>query len=55
MFLLVSFAGLIEVQYTRNHLDGYARQGVIVGGLCVTLAAVTLRVLGGNLHQLAEA
>jgi NAD(P)H-quinone oxidoreductase subunit 5 len=55
MFLLVSFVGAIVVQYSRNYLDGDARQGAFIGGLCQTLAAVILLVLAGNLFQLAAA
>ncbi|MEO8366499.1 MAG: NADH-quinone oxidoreductase subunit L [Pseudoxanthomonas sp.] len=55
MFLLVSFVGLVVVQYSRNYLDGDARQGAFIGGLCLTLAAVLLLVLAGNLYQLAAA
>ena len=55
MFALVSFVGLIAVQYSRNYLDGDVQQGVFVGGLCLALAAVMLLVLAGNLYQLAAA
>lgn len=52
MFLLVSFIGVIVVRFSGNYLDGDGRQGAFVGGLCLTLAAVTLMVLAGNLAQL---
>ncbi len=52
MFLLVAFLGLIVIQYSRNYLDGDHRQGAFLGGLCLTLAAVFLLVLAGNLFQL---
>lgn len=55
MFLLVAFVGAIVVQYSRNYLDGDARQGAFIGGLCLTLAAVLLLVLAGNLFQLVMA
>lgn len=55
MFLLVSFVGLVVVQFSRNYLDGDPRQGAFVGGLCLTLAAVTLLVLAGNLVHLVLA
>ncbi len=55
MFLLVAFVGAIVVQYSRNYLDGDARQGAFVGGLCLTISAVLLLVLAGNLFQLAGA
>jgi NAD(P)H-quinone oxidoreductase subunit 5 len=52
MFLLVSFVGAIVVRYSGTYLDGDARQGVFMGRLCLTLAAVVLLVLAGNLFQL---
>lgn len=52
MFLLVAFIGVIVVAFSRNYLDGDLRQGAFVGGLCVTLAAVILLVIAGNLVQL---
>ncbi|MDI1254103.1 proton-conducting transporter membrane subunit [Thermomonas sp.] len=55
MFLLVAFVGTIVVQYSRNYLDGDARQGAFIGGLCLTISAVLLLVLAGNLFQLAAA
>jgi len=51
LFLLVSAVGALVVQFSRNYLDGDERQGVFVGGLCLTLAAVMLLVLAGNLVQ----
>ncbi|MEO7050113.1 MAG: NADH-quinone oxidoreductase subunit L [Rhodanobacter sp.] len=55
MFLLVAFVGVIVVQYSRNYMDGDARQGAFMAGLCLTLAAVMLVVLAGNLPQLVVA
>jgi NAD(P)H-quinone oxidoreductase subunit 5 len=55
MFLLVAFVGVIVVQYSRNYMDGDARQGAFMSGLCLTLAAVMLLVLAGNLVQLVAA
>lgn len=55
MFLLVAFVGVIVVQYSRNYLDGDPRQGAFMSGLCLTLAAVMLLVLAGNLTQLVAA
>lgn len=52
MFLLVSFIAVVVVRFSGNYLDGDNRQGSFVGGLCLTLAAVTLLVLAGNLVQL---
>ncbi len=55
MFLMVSVIGAVVVAFSRNYLDGDARQGRFVGGLCLTLAAVMLLVLSGNLVQLVGA
>ncbi|MCR9257736.1 MAG: oxidoreductase [Alphaproteobacteria bacterium] len=55
MFLLVSFVGAIVVQFSRSYLDGDPRQGLFLGRLCATLAAVTLLVLSGNVIQLVLA
>jgi NAD(P)H-quinone oxidoreductase subunit 5 len=55
MFVLVAFVGVIVVQYSRNYMDGDARQGAFMGGLCMALAAVMLVVLAGNLTQLVLA
>ena len=55
MFLLVAFIGWTVVRYTRTYLDGESRQGYFIGWLCLTLAAVLLLVLAGNLVQLVLA
>ncbi|MEO1089643.1 MAG: NADH-quinone oxidoreductase subunit L [Pseudomonadota bacterium] len=55
MFGLVAFVGAIVVQFSRNYLDGDDRHGTFVGGLCLTLAAVLLLVLAGNLYHLVAA
>ncbi|MFP4361345.1 MAG: NADH-quinone oxidoreductase subunit L [Alphaproteobacteria bacterium] len=55
MFVLVAFVGAIVVQFSRNYMDGDDRQGAFMGGLCLTLAAVTLLVLSGNLYHLVAA
>lgn len=52
MLLLVAFTGLIVLQYSRQYLDGDARQSEFMGGLCLTLAAASLLVVAGNLLQL---
>ena len=54
-FLLVAGIGAVVVQFSRNYLDGDARQGAFLGGLCLTLAAVMLLVLAGNLVLLVLA
>ena len=51
LFTLVAFVGVIVVQFSRNYMDGDDRQGAFIGGLCLTLAAVMLLVLSGNLFQ----
>jgi NAD(P)H-quinone oxidoreductase subunit 5 len=55
MFGLVAFIGLIVVVYSRNYLDGDARHLRFVRWLCLTLAAVLLVILSGNLVQFALA
>lgn len=55
MLLLVSFIGWVVVRYTKTYLDGEARQGAFTGWLCLTLAAVMVLVLSGNLVQLVLA
>jgi len=55
MVLLVSFVGWVVVRYSRTYLDGEARQGAFMGWLCLTLAAVLLLVMSGNLFQLVLA
>ena len=55
MFLLVAFIGWVVVRYAVTYLRGEARQGVFIGWLCMTLAAVLLLVLSGNLFQLVAA
>lgn len=52
MVLLVSFIGWVVLRYSRNYMDGDARQGQFMGGLSLTLGAVTLLVLSGNIVQL---
>jgi len=55
MFALVAFVGAIVVEYSRNYMDGDARQGAFTGRLCLTLGCVTLLVLSGNLAMLVLA
>ncbi|MFW5679211.1 MAG: proton-conducting transporter membrane subunit [Pseudomonadota bacterium] len=50
MLALVTFVGVIVVRFSRNYLDGDDRQGAFMGGLCLTLAAVSLLILSGNLY-----
>lgn len=55
LFALVSLVGAVVVGFSRNYLDGDPRQGAFIGGLCLTLAAVGLLVLSGNLVVLVVA
>lgn len=55
MSLLVALLGLVVLRFSTTYLDGEARQGRFLGRLAVTLAAVLLLVLAGNLVQLAAA
>jgi NAD(P)H-quinone oxidoreductase subunit 5 len=55
MFLLVTFLGTLLIQFSRNYLDGDPRQQLFFGRLYLTIAAVLLMVLSGNLWQLALA
>ncbi len=50
---LVSFVGLIVILYSRNYLDGDPGQGRFTRWLCLTLAAVLLLIVSGNLFQFA--
>jgi len=53
MFWLVAVVGAVIVRFSRHYLAGDARHGLFVGRLCLTLAAVLMLVLAGNLAQLA--
>jgi len=55
MAVLVGFVGWVVLRYARNYLDGDARQGAFTGGLALTLGAVLLLVLSGNVVQLVLA
>lgn len=55
MLLLVSFIGWVVLRYTATYLDGEPRQGAFTGWLSLTLAAVLVLVLSGNLVQLVFA
>jgi NAD(P)H-quinone oxidoreductase subunit 5 len=49
MLVLVAFVGWIVLRYSASYLDGEARQGVFLGWMAATLAAVLLFVQAGNL------
>jgi len=55
MLLLVSFIGAVVIRYSATYLDGEARQGNFTGWLCLTLAAVMVLVVAGNLLLLTAA
>ena len=55
MFVLVSFIGLIVINYSRNYLDGDPRQLRFTRFLCLTIAAVLFVIISGNLFQFALA
>jgi len=55
MYVLVSFIGMIVLFYSRNYMDGDAGQGRFLRRLAVTLAAVLLLIISGNLFQLTLA
>ncbi|MCB1282495.1 MAG: hypothetical protein KDB18_13315, partial [Salinibacterium sp.] len=52
MTLLVVFLAAIVLRFSRNYLDGDARQSLFFGELGLTIAAVLLLVSAGNLVQL---
>jgi NAD(P)H-quinone oxidoreductase subunit 5 len=49
MLLLVSFVGVIVSRYSRNYLDGEARQGRFHKWLSLTLASILTLIVSGNL------
>lgn len=55
MFLLVAFLGAVVLRFGARYLEGDARHGAFVGRLALTIAAVMLLILAGNVVQLAAA
>ncbi len=55
MVCLVAFIGVIVIAYSRTYMEGDPGQKRFTGGLCLTLAAVLLVILSGNLFQFALA
>ncbi|PMP75350.1 MAG: NADH-quinone oxidoreductase subunit L, partial [Chloroflexus aggregans] len=55
MSLLVTFLGSVLIQFSRNYLDGDPRQQLFFIRLYLTIGAVLLMVLSGNLWQLVVA
>jgi NAD(P)H-quinone oxidoreductase subunit 5 len=51
MAALVSFVGVVVINYSRNYLAGDPGQGRFVKWLCLTLAAVLTLIISGNLVQ----
>jgi NAD(P)H-quinone oxidoreductase subunit 5 len=49
MLLLVSFVGLVVSNYSVRYLDGDRQQGRFFNGVALTLGAVSLMVVSGNL------
>jgi NADH:ubiquinone oxidoreductase subunit 2 (subunit N) len=52
IFVLVSFVGATVIRYSRNYLDGDPNHRAFIRRLCLTVAAVELLVLSGNLLML---
>jgi NAD(P)H-quinone oxidoreductase subunit 5 len=55
IFLLVAFIGVIVVAYSRNYLEGDPGHVRFTGMLCLTLSAVLMVILSGNLFLFAAA
>ncbi len=55
MSWLVTLLGLLLIQFSRNYLDGDPRQKLFFIHLYLTISAVLLMVLAGNLWQLTLA
>jgi NAD(P)H-quinone oxidoreductase subunit 5 len=55
MFVLVAFVGGVVIRYSRHYLDGDPNHGRFIRWLCLTLAAVLLLIVSGNLFQFALA
>lgn len=51
MFTLVSFVGTVVIVYSRNYLAGDPGHGRFLRWLCLTLAAVLILIISGNLVQ----
>jgi NAD(P)H-quinone oxidoreductase subunit 5 len=55
MFVLVAFIGVVVLRYSRNYLDGDAHQGRFLKWMALTLAAVLILIVSGNLVQFIAA
>jgi NAD(P)H-quinone oxidoreductase subunit 5 len=51
MFCLVSFVGLVVINYSRNYMDGDPGRLAFTRLLCLTLSAILLVIISGNLLQ----
>jgi NAD(P)H-quinone oxidoreductase subunit 5 len=52
MFTMITILGLVVLRYSINYLDGEPRKNIFFARMTVTIAAVELLVLSGNLVQL---
>jgi NAD(P)H-quinone oxidoreductase subunit 5 len=55
LLLLVSYIGAVVLGFSLQYLDGDPRHGYFMRRLALTLAAVTLLIIAGNLYQLVAA
>ncbi|GIX09416.1 proton-conducting transporter membrane subunit [Elioraea sp.] len=55
MLLLVAGLGLVVLRYSRTYLAGHPRRGAFLGDLALTIGAVQLLVVAGDLVLLAAA
>ncbi|MBI1222519.1 MAG: NADH/ubiquinone/plastoquinone (complex i) [Bacteroidetes bacterium] len=52
LFMMVSIIGLVVMKYSRNYMDGDARQGAFTGRMATTLSSAYLIILSGSLTVL---
>jgi NAD(P)H-quinone oxidoreductase subunit 5 len=52
LLVLVSFVGTAVIRFSARYMDGDARQERFIRSLCITLAAVLVVIISGNLAQL---
>lgn len=55
MFLLVAFVGTIVIRYSDHYLAGDPNHGIFLQRMCLTVTAVLVLVVSGNLLQLTLA
>jgi NAD(P)H-quinone oxidoreductase subunit 5 len=55
MFVLVAFVGATVIRYSDHYLDGDPNHGIFLQRLCLTVAAVLVLVVSGNLLLLTLA